>query len=80
MTIRLTPEEHMQLDPAGTHSFASPIPCQVISNGEFLPAPQGFLQKSFEAKLKLRAGSLQKNTACRAAHSCAWHPDSHAHF
>ena len=31
-------------------------PPQVISNGEFMPAPQGELQKKFAARLKERAG------------------------
>jgi hypothetical protein len=60
MTIRLSPDEYRLLVPAETHAFASPIPCQVISNGEFLPAPQGPLQQRFEARLKERAGLLAK--------------------
>jgi hypothetical protein len=60
MTIRLSIEERMQLDPAETCAFASPIPCQVISNGEFVPAPQGPLQKRFEALVKQRADLLAK--------------------
>lgn len=60
MTIRLSDDEYTQLDPAETQAFASPIPCQVISNGEFLPAPQGPLQKRFESRLKERAGILAK--------------------
>jgi len=71
MTVRLSPEEQMQLDPAETHSFASPIPCQVISNGEFLPAPQGPLQKRFEERLKQRAGLLaKKHGVSRRAFLC----------
>jgi len=58
MTNRLSEDEYAQLEPAETRAFASPIPCQVISNGEFLPAPQGALQKQFEARLKQRAGIL----------------------
>ena len=60
MTERLSAEERALLDPAETHAFASPIPVQVISNGEFLPAPQGELQKQFEARLKERADALAK--------------------
>jgi hypothetical protein len=60
VTIRLSADEYAQLDPAETQAFTSPIPCQVISNGEFLPAPQGPLQKRFEARLKERAGILAK--------------------
>ncbi len=60
MTDRLSPEERVLLAPAETDGFASPIPTQVISNGEFLPAPQGELQKKFEARLTERAGILAK--------------------
>jgi uncharacterized protein len=55
MTIRLTAREIEQLQPSETHAFASPIPCQVISNGEFMPAPQGPLQRQFESRVKDRA-------------------------
>jgi uncharacterized protein len=58
MTMRLSREEREELDPAETHAFESPIPCHVISNGEFLPAPQGPLQKRFEMLLKKRADAL----------------------
>ena len=58
MTNRLSSDERAQLDHAETHAFDSPIPCQVISNGEFLPARQGLLQKRFEMRLKERADSL----------------------
>ena len=58
MTNRLSRYERLQLDPAETHAFESPIPCQVVSNGEFLPARQGLLQTRFEARLKGRADIL----------------------
>jgi uncharacterized protein len=60
MTERLSPEEYAQLDPAETHAFPSPVPTQVISNGEFVPAPQGELQSKFETRLKERADLLAK--------------------
>jgi hypothetical protein len=60
MTIRLSAEEREVLEPAETHAFESPIPSQVISNGEFLPAPQGPLQKRFEMLLKQRAEAIAK--------------------
>lgn len=60
MTNRLSRYERSQLDPAETHAFESPIPCQVVSNGEFLPARQGLLQKCFEARLKGRADILAR--------------------
>jgi uncharacterized protein len=60
MTERLSSEEYAQLDPAETHAFPSPVPTQVISNGEFVPAPQGELQSKFETRLKERADLLAK--------------------
>jgi uncharacterized protein len=54
MTERLSPEERALLSPARA-AEPSPIPTQVISNGEFLPAPQGELQRKFAARLKERA-------------------------
>ena len=54
MTERLSPAERMLLAPA-RDAEPSPIPVQVISNGEFLPAPQGELQKKFAARLRERA-------------------------
>jgi predicted TIM-barrel fold metal-dependent hydrolase len=60
VTIRLTSHERALLEPAETRAFDSPIPCQVISNGEFLPAPQGPMQKRFEMRLRERAGVLAK--------------------
>ena len=74
MTDRLSPEERVLLAPAETDGFASPIPTQVISNGEFLPAPQGELQKKFEARLTERAGILAKKRGLPAVSFCAPHP------
>ena len=70
MTERLSAAERAMLRPA-RHARPSPIPTQVISNGEFLPAPQSELQKKFAARLKERADILAKNTAYRAVPSCA---------
>jgi uncharacterized protein len=79
MTERLSPEEYAQLDPAETHAFPSPVPTQVISNGEFVPAPQGELQSKFETRLKERADLLAKRHGLsrRAfAPPPAWQPRS----
>ncbi|MBV8093092.1 MAG: hypothetical protein JO110_07635 [Acetobacteraceae bacterium] len=54
MTERLSPAERALLALA-RDAEPSPIPTQVISNGEFLPAPQGELQKRFAARLRKRA-------------------------
>ena len=59
MTERLSAAERALLWPA-RYAEPSPIPAQVISNGEFLPAPQGELQKKFAARLKERADILAR--------------------
>jgi uncharacterized protein len=53
----LTPQELKELQPA-THAFHSPIPTQVISNGEFVPAPQNAQQRRVEARIKSLADAL----------------------
>jgi len=54
MTERLSAAERALLAPA-RDADPSPIPAQVISNGEFLPAPQGELQRKFASRLRERA-------------------------
>jgi uncharacterized protein len=46
--------------PAERTGFASPIPTQMVSNGEFNPLPQSEQQKEFEARLKELAGTAAK--------------------
>ena len=57
MTEFLTPEDMAELKPAA-HAFPSPIPTQVISNGEFLPAPQNARQREVESRIQDAAGRL----------------------
>jgi uncharacterized protein len=52
MGIYLSERELEQLDHAETTAFPSPIPTQMISNGEFNPLPQTPQQRKFEARLK----------------------------
>ena len=40
MGIYLSVEELRRLQPAETAAFESPVPTQMISNGEFNPLPQ----------------------------------------
>jgi len=44
--------------PAETASFRSPIPTQIVSNGEFNPLPQTREQRQVEARLKMLADDL----------------------
>ncbi len=51
MGTYLTPEEIKELDDAGDR-FESPVPTQLVSNGEFTPLPQTEDQKKVEARIK----------------------------
>jgi hypothetical protein len=51
MGIYLSARELAQLEPA-ENAFPSPIPTQMISNGEFNPLPQTVQQKQVEARIK----------------------------
>lgn len=48
-------------EPAESASFASPIPTQMVSNGEFTPLPQTPQQKQVESRIKEIADELRKN-------------------
>ena len=58
MTEFLTEEELVALEPAESAAFRSPIPTQVISNGEFTPSPQSAKQKETEARIIALADEL----------------------
>lgn len=60
MTQMFTDEELKKFKSAQTDSFASPIPTQNISNGEFTPTPQTKQQLQFEARIKELADDLGK--------------------
>jgi predicted TIM-barrel fold metal-dependent hydrolase len=47
--------------PAESGSFASPIPTQVVSNGEFTPSPQSEDQRKVEARIKELADGFSRN-------------------
>ena len=54
MGVYLSARELAQLDPAVT-AFRSPVPTQIISNGEFNPLPQTPQQQQVEARIKALA-------------------------
>src|SRR2546423_9043555 len=56
----LTDEQLRELLPAETASFPSPVPTQIVSSDEYLPAPQSDKQREVEARLKDMADSLAK--------------------
>src|SRR5215470_7152547 len=51
MGVYLSARELAQLDPAVT-AFRSPVPTQIVSNGEFNPLPQTPQQQQVEARIK----------------------------
>jgi predicted TIM-barrel fold metal-dependent hydrolase len=48
----ITPEQMRDLQGAAELDFASPIPTQIVSSDEYLPAPQTAKQREVEARLK----------------------------
>ena len=55
MGIYLTPRELAETEPAEQAAFRSPVPTQIVSNGEFNPLPQTEKQREVEARLKALA-------------------------
>ena len=53
----LTKQDLQRTEPAEVAAFRSPIPTQMISNGEFLPAPQTAEQRQVEERIKDLASS-----------------------
>jgi predicted TIM-barrel fold metal-dependent hydrolase len=51
MSTWLTPNELQEVAPAEQAAFPSPVPTQVVSNGEFNPLPQTPSQKRVEARV-----------------------------
>jgi uncharacterized protein len=58
MAHYLSPRELESVAPAETASFKSPIPTQVVSNGEYNPPPQTRDQRRVEARVKELATGL----------------------
>ncbi|MGH7278410.1 MAG: amidohydrolase family protein, partial [Candidatus Rokuibacteriota bacterium] len=54
----LSPDELQRTAPAERASFASPIPTQVVSNGEYNPLPQTREQQRVEACIKAMADEI----------------------
>lgn len=60
MAHYLSPEELKRTAPAEIASFRSPIPTQIVSNGEFNPIPQTREQQWVEARIKAIADELSR--------------------
>jgi predicted TIM-barrel fold metal-dependent hydrolase len=56
----LSNDELEQVEPAEVATFRSPIPTQLVSNGEFNPLPQTREQQRVEARVKEMADSLSR--------------------
>ena len=54
----LSPAELTRTAPAETAAFRSPVPTQVVSNGEYNPLPQTPEQQRVEARIKEMADTL----------------------
>ena len=55
MGLYLTPRELAETEPADEKAFRSPVPTQIVSNGEFNPMPQTPQQHAVEATIKALA-------------------------
>src|SRR5262245_8693803 len=51
MSTWLTPNELTEVAPADEAAFPSPVPTQIVSNGEFNPLPQTAKQKRVEGRV-----------------------------
>src|SRR5262245_2807081 len=51
MSSWLSPKEMKKVAPADTAAFRSPVPTQVVSNGEYNPLPQTAKQRQVQARL-----------------------------
>jgi uncharacterized protein len=60
MGIYLSKRELEQTEPAEVAAFRSPVPTQMISNGEFNPLPQTRQQRQVEARIKELADKTAK--------------------
>ena len=52
MALLLSQSELARTEPADRAAFASPVPTQIVSNGEFNPLPQTTQQRRVEERIK----------------------------
>jgi len=53
MGLFLSEREFAELQPADKAAFHSPVPTQIVSNGEIMPLPQTPQQRTVEARIKV---------------------------
>ena len=56
--VHMSEEEYARCDPAETAAFKSPVPTQMVSNGEYNPLPQSREQAEVESRIKDMADRL----------------------
>ena len=56
----LEPKRKKHMAPAETHSFAAPVPTQIVSSEEYFPPPQTAKQKEVEARVKALVNQMAK--------------------
>jgi predicted TIM-barrel fold metal-dependent hydrolase len=56
----LEPNRRKHMAPAETHSFAAPVPTQIVSSEEYFPPPQTAKQKEVEARVKALGNQMAK--------------------
>ena len=59
--VHMSDEEFKQCDYADEVGFESPVPTQIVSNGEYNPLPQTEHQKKVEGLIKRWVTIIQKN-------------------
>ena len=64
----LTDEQLKELQPAETSSFPSPVPTQIVSSDDYMPAPQTEQQREVEARLKELSGRLAQRQGLSRRH------------
>src|SRR5882672_11388230 len=58
MALLLSKSELSQTEPAERAAFNSPVPTQIVSNGEFNPLPQTQQQRRVEERIKEIADTI----------------------
>jgi len=58
MALLLSKSELAQTEPADRAAFESPVPTQIVSNGEFNPLPQTAQQRRVEERIKELADAI----------------------
>ena len=68
MALLLSKSELAQTEPADHAAFESPVPTQIVSNGEFNPLPQTAQQRRVEARIKELADTIAPRLGLEPSH------------